>query len=737
MRRTFRVAAAASAGAAVLGMTGASLAATSAGAAPAPSTVHAQTAILGAPTWNVTVPDGGTGSGLSIAGSSPNVATLAGGAAVVVGDRSGHVYAYHLADGSAVAGYPFTTTGSVTSTPAAAGGPATGRDTILVGSGNVANAAAGRYYGISPTGAHNWSHQETNPGGSHSGVQASMAVGSLQGAADTVAGSMGQNEDAFTSISGGQLTGFTGNPSVSPPDPDGWFQADTDLSTPAIADVAGNGQNQIVEGGASSSGLAYGRQYNAGGHILVLSPTGNAGTGNPAGGLVCEYTTTEEVDSSPAVGKFLGGTAVGIVAGTGSFYPGASQENQVIALNSGCGFAWSASLAGTTSSSPALADVLGNGHLQVVEAARTGTVYALNGANGATLWRTNVGHQIFGSPATADLTGSGHQDVVVATVNGLAILTGASGSVLQDTVMTTTGFQNAPLITDTAGAIGITVAGYSTTASHIYHWRITGSNGAAVTEAGAWPEFHHDPQLSGNAGTPPPVVQVTCKGQAPSHPSGYYLSAADGGIFRYGNLPFCGSTGNIHLNQPVVGITAPPAANGYWEVASDGGLFAFGTVAFHGSMGGKPLNKPVVGMAADPATGGYWEVASDGGLFAFTAPFYGSMGGKPLNAPIVGMAATKTGHGYWLVASDGGLFAYGNAAFHGSMGGKPLNQPIVGMAANPTGGYWLVASDGGLFAYDAPFLGSMGGKPLNKPVVGMTATSTGGGYWEVASDGGL
>ena len=61
------------------------------------------------------------------------------------------------------------------------------------------------------------------------------------------------------------------------------------------------------------------------------------------------------------------------------------------------------------------------------------------------------------------------------------------------------------------------------------------------------------------------------------------------------------------------------------------------------------------------------------------------------------------------------------------------------MAATPDGGgYWEVASDGGIFAFgDAQFYGSMGGQPLNKPIVGMAATPDGGGYWEVASDGGL
>ena len=60
------------------------------------------------------------------------------------------------------------------------------------------------------------------------------------------------------------------------------------------------------------------------------------------------------------------------------------------------------------------------------------------------------------------------------------------------------------------------------------------------------------------------------------------------------------------------------------------------------------------------------------------------------------------------------------------------------MAADPaTGGYWLVASDGGIFAFDAPFKGSMGGSHLNEPIVDMAADPATGGYWEVASDGGI
>jgi hypothetical protein len=76
--------------------------------------------------------------------------------------------------------------------------------------------------------------------------------------------------------------------------------------------------------------------------------------------------------------------------------------------------------------------------------------------------------------------------------------------------------------------------------------------------------------------------------------------------------------------------------DGYWLVASDGGIFAFGDAGFFGSTGNIALNKPIVGMMSAPESLGYWLVASDGGIFAFgQAPFLGSTGNIALNAPIV------------------------------------------------------------------------------------------------------
>jgi Cu/Zn superoxide dismutase len=172
-----------------------------------------------------------------------------------------------------------------------------------------------------------------------------------------------------------------------------------------------------------------------------------------------------------------------------------------------------------------------------------------------------------------------------------------------------------------------------------------------------------------------PTGSFTSAGPA----AGYWLVASDGGIFAYGDASFLGSTGNIKLARPAVGMAATPSGNGYWVVASDGGVFNYGDAPFAGSTGAIKLNQAVVGLAPTPSGQGYWLVAADGGVFNFgDAALYGSLGGSKLNSPIVGMAATTTGEGYWLYAADGGVFAFGDAAFMGSTGGTKLVRQVVG-----------------------------------------------------------
>jgi len=678
-----------------------------------------------------------------IAESSPIVANLDGAPDdVVVGDRRGYVYAYNLNTGAPVPGWPTTDgSGPIDSTPSVSAGG--GLSDVYIGSGNDADPTVGGYQSFAADGHLNWFSPVVNPPSDNvpaTAVIAGLTVTSLQGGgSDVYAGSAGQVAYALGAGGGTPLTGWP------------YFTSDSTHSTAATADLYGTGQHQIIDGGDQTAGIGRGRTYTAGGHLRILSGTGN---------LICSASTNQVIDSSPAVGGFLPGGATGIVTGTGyepGFQDGASDTDTVKAYNNRCQQQWSDKLDGSTQSSPALADILGNGHLQVVEASgispsSEGTLWLLDAATGAVLWHVTLTKQVIdGSVVTADLFGSGHQDIIVPTVGGTYIYDGVNGNQVAY-LDTSLGLQNAPLIT--AGTHGgvpgvqITLAGYNGAEGRLGVGEIeqffipTTSGGDPTTAAapGSWPMFHHDPQLSGNAGGTTPRGSVPPCDVPAAAGTGYNLAASDGGVFSFGGTPFCGSTGNLHLNAPVVATAMAPQVGGYWEVASDGGIFAYGQAGFYGSMGGRPLDQPIVGMAATPDGRGYWLVAADGGIFAFgDAQFHGSMGGQPLNQPIVGISSSTDGNGYRLVAADGGIFSFGDAPYFGSMGGQPLNQPIVGTVNDVnTGGYWEVAADGGVFAFGgAPFYGSTGNLLLNAPIVGMAETADGSGYRFVASDGGV
>ena len=102
----------------------------------------------------------------------------------------------------------------------------------------------------------------------HSGVLASLTVGNYAGGYGVEAGSLGQNTYALGAGNGAMLGGFP------------WFQADSVFSTAAVADLYADGNNELISGGDSTAGVAYGQTYSNGGHIRILSSAGNAGTGN-------------------------------------------------------------------------------------------------------------------------------------------------------------------------------------------------------------------------------------------------------------------------------------------------------------------------------------------------------------------------------------------------------------------------------------------------------------------------
>jgi hypothetical protein len=230
--------------------------------------------------------------------------------------------------------------------------------------------------------------------------------------------------------------------------------------------------------------------------------------------------------------------------------------------------------------------------------------------------------------------------------------------------------------------------------------------------------------------------------EAPSSATGQQLTLADFGTAQFTNFKANGATPSAGALFPVDmvdsngNVIASPAA------ISDDSF----SIAYDG-----PLATPPSTTAQTTGAHGYWMVGSDGGIFTFgSAQFYGSTGSLSLQRPVVGMTPTGDRGGYWLVASDGGIFSFGNAGYFGSIpglgiapAGTPgathrLNAPVVGMVpSSDDGGYFMVASDGGVFAFgDAKFEGSCPGiGGCSGAAVAVMPDASGNGYWLVTATG--
>ncbi len=232
-------------------------------------------------------------------------------------------------------------------------------------------------------------------------------------------------------------------------------------------------------------------------------------------------------------------------------------------------------------------------------------------------------------------------------------------------------------------------------------------------------------------------------------PHGYWLVGSDGGIFTFGSAQFYGSTGSLHLQRPVVGITPTSNRGGYWLDASDGGIFAFGNAGFYGSIPGLGLNPagsglphsldaPIVAMVPSTDGNGYFMVASDGGVFAFgDARFAGSCPGiGGCSGAAVAVMPDASGNGYWLVTQTGHVYTFGDAPYYGAPG--PQSVPVTSAVRTPDGqGYWILFSNGAIANFgDARQFGSPAGQMGGlAPATAIFTTADGAGYWVAAANG--
>jgi len=202
----------------------------------------------------------------------------------------------------------------------------------------------------------------------------------------------------------------------------------------------------------------------------------------------------------------------------------------------------------------------------------------------------------------------------------------------------------------------------------------------------------------------------------------------------------------IYMDSQSGGIISYPAD---FNASADSFSLFYGSPSPQVASSGTALPPPPV-TSASTTSHGYWLVGSDGGIFAFgSARFFGSIGAPHIQRPVVSIVATPDKGGYWLAAGDGGIFAFGDAGFHGSIPGlglhpagsglpNSLNAPIVGLVPSVDGGgYFMVASDGGVFAFgDARYAGSCPGiGGCSGAAVAVMPDSSGNGYWVVTQTG--
>lgn len=620
--------------------------------------------------------------------SSPAVGDLAGTGSmqVVVGGVDGRIRVYDASSGGLVRKFDASTVpGIVASSPALADLDLDGQLEIVVGfmpsfplatqvpAGTPTVAAFRR------DGSRMWSVRTCVLRDKVCDVFASPAIADVNGDGfpDVVITSQDHHLHVLSGPSGAALPGFP------------YFLSDTSWSTPAVSDLNGDGRPEIVVAsdldkvtcaGNPSLGCAPGTY---GSVLRIVSSRGAT--------VAKTFMRGEIAISSPAIGHVYGpGSAPQIVIGSGTYFSVLSAvdrpaSQRVWAFDAKLKVlpGWPVTLGGRTIASPALADVDGDGRSSVFTAAEDGRVYRIDG-NGSVAWSTcgrNGGPCAFppgvgvgrGSPVVADVDGDGRLEVVATVETSLGVFDADTGAVEQ--TMFIPGGRPFPFVYAATPTI-VDLDGHATV---FVHGLLDGNanqkrdggdrdllvslSSASALGAAPWPRFHHDMYNRGaddahmTGGVPPPPITLAecAAGSDGAYVRGLYadllgavpsdaqllhgcrvLAARPGGA---GRVNYTGSVVRTrawvsqvvsNLYQQVLGRAGEPAGVDYWT-----GRILYGlrqrdvAISFYGSAeqyarwGGTPgdatgyvrkLYSTLLDRDPDPGGLTYWsaQVAAHG-----------------------------------------------------------------------------------------------------------------------------
>lgn len=421
---------------------------------------------------------------------------------IVVGTAGRRLYVLN-ANGSVRAGWPQLLPADVEGSPAIGRIDGDAFPDIVVGfKGTMDPTGKGGIRAFRRDGSVLWTRL-TSTDEEEDGVYSSPSIGNVDG--------IGGNEVVFGSFDF-RVYVIRSDGSDLP----GWPKKlrDSIYSSPALFDLDADGKLEIIIGVDTH---LEGPPFNTpnGGALYVFRSDGAVVPGFPR-------FIDQTMMSSPAVGDIDGDGKPEIVVGGGVFYQG-NVGRKVYAFE--CDGrdvpGWPVTVEAQVFDSPALADLDGNGHLDVVITDENANLYALRG-NGTQIFKMKP-KSFFGTspnadnPIVADVTGDGTPEILVAVNTEIAVVS-ATGAQLTDdgahdgrrSYYTETSTSGA-VVTDLEGDGQLDVVAASgvpfptPTNGKVYVW-VPGRTGPAP-----WPAFHQDAALRRGVapGSPP------CPGVAP------------------------------------------------------------------------------------------------------------------------------------------------------------------------------------------------------------------------------